>query len=119
MTDDQRLKDGENYSLVSPTDETEEALEGQMDLERAYVENAIIPEAPEKCDMCGTAFKGRKYWIDAKLKGGLMWGNMCSACFPHHGEAIGWGFGQLYARTHDDVWLMVAGFAPGGEGDDA
>ena len=40
------------------------------------------------------------------------WANMCAGCFQARGVGVVWGSGQLYERTPNGTWLMMAGFPP-------
>jgi len=100
--------------LVSPRSTSERALECYVEPGKACSKDELVMEAPCNCDLCGIPFESRNFWIDAKFKDCLLWGNMCSDCFMLRGDGISWGKGQLYARTRSGEWLMVAGFPPEG-----
>jgi len=110
----QKQKNKAEPSLASPCSRSEQALESYVDFDTACSENVKVLEAPGNCDLCNVPFEERKFWIDAKLKNRLLWGNMCSDCFLRRGEGIAWGKGQLFARMLSSEWLMVAGFTPEG-----
>lgn len=98
---------------VSPVDDAERAL-AQM-ISRAEVEQRPTDYAAgaEECDYCHRSFDRCGLFVDGKLRGDSMWANMCASCFPKHGEGIGWGRGQIFARQANGDWRLVAGFPPG------
>jgi hypothetical protein len=65
------------------------------------------PSPPEKCDLCHC--KLEDFYIDGRLDGGLMWGNLCSECFIEKGVGIGVGFGQIYGQS-EEGWSLVGGY---------
>ena len=66
-----------------------------------------------ECDKCGRSFTSETLMIDALMVPGTgTWGNVCTECATKAGAQIGWGKGQLYRKTEDDKWLLVAGFPP-------
>jgi len=67
---------------------------------------------PETCDACGCEMAQRAFFVDARLRGQIMFDSLCAECFLAKGEGIGWGQGQLYQREPDGEWLLVAGFPP-------
>lgn len=102
----------EDPSSVLPADESERRLEDEVDLPRAMSEGQHSEPPPTQCDLCGCDLTVRKFLIDGRLRGDLMWANMCSNCFFQRAEGLGWGNGQLYQRETDGRWLLVAGFQP-------
>jgi len=96
--------------LLKPIDEYEERLNQMTKVKLALTLNKKYLRKILKCDICGCNLNDRTLFIDGRLRGEIMWANMCSKCFFQRGEGIGWGDGQLYAKQPDGSWLMVAGF---------
>lgn len=69
----------------------------------------------EVCDICSATLTAQRLFVDGAIltvddvRG---WAIMCPSCFFSHGKGIRWGAGQLYERTSDEGWLLVAGFPP-------
>ena len=64
------------------------------------------------CDVCGFELTENGLYVDGRLRGEAMWVNMCASCARNHGEGIGWGSGQLYARQPNGTFRLVSGFRP-------
>jgi hypothetical protein len=95
---------------MTPVDDVEEQLAAIVDPDEVDATEPKHAYNAQKCDFCGCALERRGLFVDGRLRGDLMWGNMCAACFGSRGEGIGWGNGQLYARQPDGKWRMVAGW---------
>jgi hypothetical protein len=67
---------------------------------------------PQRCDLCGTELFNELFYVDGSVSGTGGWANMCPVCYARSGQGIGWGVGQLFVRTPDGRWLLVAGFRP-------
>ena len=100
--------------VAKAVEETKSNFDSLIDRERAEKEQEFCREEVKQCDQCGNSLLKQKYLIDGAIKpGGLSpWSYMCETCFPFKGAGIGWGIGQLYEKTNDGQWLLVAGFAP-------
>lgn len=96
--------------LVSPVDASDEQLAATVDAAEVEANEPGYAYGVENCGSCGCALNQRGVFVDGRLRGDLMWGNMCAPCFAKQGEGIGWGKGQLYARQPDGRWRMVAGW---------
>lgn len=64
----------------------------------------------DECGICGSDLSMHGLHVDGRLRGDLMWSNMCVDCFKRVGEGIGSGKGQLYARQPNGDWRLVAGW---------
>jgi hypothetical protein len=90
----------------------EQAVAATSNPDEALERREYHPDPPEECDFCGCKLEGRSYFVDGRLRGSLQWANMCAECFGRHGEDIGWGKGQLYAKQPNGTWLLTGGFPP-------
>ena len=66
----------------------------------------------DACDFCGCNLQERAFFVDGRLPGQITFASMCAECFLENGEGVGWGKGQIYKKTPEGGWLMVAGFPP-------
>ena len=96
--------------LVAPVDAEENRLAAKIDPSEVDVRAAQYAYNVRDCDFCGCPLALRGLFVDGRLRGEIMWGNMCAACFARRGEGIGCGNGQIYARQPDGQWLLVAGW---------
>jgi hypothetical protein len=107
---------------VAPIDASEERLVFNVDPTEVDTNEPGHAYGVQNCGSCGCALNERGLFVDGRLRGDLMRGNMCAPCFTKLGEGIGWGKGQLYARQSDGSWRMVAGWRspdePGDGGDE-
>jgi hypothetical protein len=71
------------------------------------------------CDMCHRKLDDFPYMVDARLRAAHMFGYLCPGCFFIDGTGLGMGFGQLYEREGEGLWLMVGGFPDWERRDDA
>jgi hypothetical protein len=99
---------------ITPLGPAEERLAALVDPGQVDANEPSYAYDANNCDHCGCALDQRGLHIDGRLRGDLMWSNMCVECFGKLGEGIGWGNGQLYARQPDGDWRLVAGFQPAG-----
>ena len=97
---------------IQPCDESERMLTTEADEVKGLREGTFSGSSPQACDLCGRDLTVRKYYLNARHRGKLLWSNMCSQCFLGVGEGIGWGKGQLFSRQPDGKWLQVGGFRP-------
>lgn len=95
---------------VMPIDDAEKRLAAKIDPSLVDANEAQHAYNVKDCDFCGCPLSLRGLFVDGRLRGDLMWGNMCAACFTSRGEGVGWGNGQLYARQPDGRWRLVAGW---------
>ena len=86
---------------MTPGDALEKMLAATVDASEVDGSEPQAADDIEKCDFCGCTLSARGLFVDGRLGGQLMWGNMCAQCFVENGEGIGWGKGQLYARQPD------------------
>ncbi|MFK3665833.1 endonuclease NucS domain-containing protein [Ochrobactrum teleogrylli] len=92
-------------------------LEDLVD-ENCVAKGKYYVDGPDHCDLCLIPLQNEEYISDGRVDGHAAWANMCADCTVHHGAGIAWGTGQLYRRTPDNRWLMVAGGAPDEEEDE-
>ena len=97
-----------NWSLT-PVDAAEEQLANLVDWDQIDAREHVYADGAMNCDRCACDLNLRGLYVDGRLRGDLMWSNMCVNCFGDVGEGIGWGNGQLYARQPEGQWLLVAG----------
>ena len=95
---------------VFSCDLAEEQLARQIKPEIVNQQAAITTLDPGKCDFCKCLFSERGLYVDGRVRGGIMWANMCAHCFQENGVGIAWGTGQLYAKQPNGQWRCVAGF---------
>jgi hypothetical protein len=95
---------------ITPIDTVEERLASTVDPDPVDANEPQHAYSVKNCDFCGCDLGRRGLFVDARLRGDLMWGNICAACFGSGGEGVGWGNGQLYAQQPDGKWRMVAGW---------
>ncbi|MCX5812542.1 MAG: hypothetical protein NT178_08360 [Proteobacteria bacterium] len=100
-------------NAAEPFSAAEQALAALSDMKQAKMHGEHHPDPPESCDECGCQLDENHFFVDGRLRGELMWANMCPECFAEKGEGIGWGKGQLYMKQTNGDWLMTGGFAPG------
>ncbi|AXT70282.1 hypothetical protein ACEV8X_03295 [Vibrio parahaemolyticus] len=88
-------------------------LEALIDRGRAQKEQEFCCDEVTECDLCGCDLQTQRFLIDGSMKpsGFSPWAYMCESCFETEGAGIGWGIGQLYEKTSDKRWLLVAGFS--------
>jgi hypothetical protein len=103
---------------VAPIDASEEQLASTVDPAEVDANEPRYAYGVQNCGSCGCTLNKRGLFVDGRLRGDLMWGNMCGPCFDGQGEGIGWGKGQLYACQPDGSWRMVAGWKSPDEPDD-
>lgn len=103
-----------NWS-IRPVDAADEQLAALVDAERIDATEPVYANGATNCDRCRCPLNSRGLYVDGRLRGDLIWSNMCARCFADVGEGIGWGSGQLYARQPDRRWRLVAGGQPPGE----
>jgi hypothetical protein len=105
------------------TSRAEARLEQLIDRVRAAKLAQICLDAPDHCSICHAEFTGHRFMVDGEIRGtpqvtlpggetAGQWGYMCAQCFYRHGYRVIWGRGQLYERTAEGDWLLVAGFPP-------
>ena len=98
-------------------------LEALINRARAEREQEYCFDELDICNLCAKPLAAETFVIDGEVKGTPQltipggatvgeWAYMCAACFSNHGVGVAWGRGQLYERSPDGKWLMVAGFAP-------
>lgn len=95
-----------------PVDEEEQELVKFINLQQVEAHEPDFAHGAETCDQCSCDLNQRGFYVDGRLRGDLMWANLCIPCFKRCGEGVGWGKGQLYARQSNGDWRLVAGFAP-------
>lgn len=95
---------------VTPLDAAEKRLAAMIDPAEVDANEAQHAYNAENCGSCGCLLSDRGLFVDGRLRGQPMWGNMCANCFESKGDGIGWGRGQLYARQSSGSWRFVAGF---------
>lgn len=61
----------------------------------------------ENCDYCQRPIGNMM--VDGRIKGRSAWGLLDLRCHREHGEGVGVGKGQVYARQPDGRWLKVEG----------
>lgn len=68
----------------------------------------------ENCDVCSRPMQDEIYMIDgpATFSSNAPWGNLCITCALKYSPQIGWGKAQLYQKTTDEKWLLIAGGPP-------
>lgn len=93
----------------------EAALAGHIDYDAVDAHEPDYSNAGGNCDSCQKALESLGLFVDGKIRGDIMWANLCARCFSARGEGIGWGRGQLYARQPSGGWRLVAGFQPAEE----
>lgn len=88
-------------------------FEALIDRGRAKKEQEFCCDEVTECDLCGCDLQTQRFLIDGSINHGgySPWAYMCESCFETEGTGIGWGSGQLYEKTADKRWLLVAGFA--------
>ena len=96
--------------FVEPADEADTRLQDKANEEKGKALSIFYCNPPDECDVCHANLCERKFFVDGKKRNGIEWACMCAACFPRVGDGIGWGQGQLYARTTGGKWLLVGGF---------
>ena len=109
---DQEKQSGEVESPEVKYTEAEQQLVKLADLAEGRRRGDYYSNPPERCDACGCEIAQRAFFVDARLRGQIMFASLCAECFLAKGEGIGWGQGQLYQREPDCQWLLVAGFPP-------
>jgi hypothetical protein len=97
------------WSIV-PIDAVEVQLASIVDPNEVDANEPAHAYNVQNCGVCDCVLNLRGLFVDGRLRGDLMWSNMCAACFASKGEGLGWGNGQLYARQPDGKWRMVAGW---------
>ncbi len=98
---------------ITPADAFETWIASQVDPLQVDAREPAYTFDVEECGICGCDINKRGLHVDGRLRGDLMWSNMCAECLKTAGEGIGWGKGQLYARQ--GAWRLVAGFQPEGK----
>jgi len=102
----------EDFPMIEPCDDSERTLSKKADEATGRRLGEICLDSLSACDLCERSLADRKYVVNGRLRGDLMWAYMCSQCFLRRGEGLGWGNGQLYSRQPNGDWLLVAGFPP-------
>ena len=97
---------------VIPLDAAERRLAASIDPAEVDGNGPQYAYDVDTCDFCRCSLTIRGLFVDGRLRGEAIWGNMCAKCFDSKGAGIGWGSGQLYARQRNGDWRMVAGFPP-------
>jgi len=95
---------------VVAVDAADERVAALIDPLQVETHEPLYAHGVQRCDFCRCGLSQRGLFVDGRLRGQLMSGNMCAKCFNAKGEGIGWGSGQLYARQPDGRWRMVAGW---------
>lgn len=95
---------------VSPQDEVEQALAATVDPAKVDARRPQFAYGVDQCGLCDVELDRCGFMVDGRLKGSLMWSNLCARCFAVYGEGLGDGAGQLYAKQRDGRWRLVAGF---------
>jgi hypothetical protein len=95
---------------MDPVDELEQRAAFIVDVNEVNSRDAEFAHGIDQCGSCRCELSQRGFAVDARMKGQLLWGNFCIACFLRDCEGIGWGKGQLYAKQPDGEWRLVAGF---------
>ncbi len=75
----------------------------------------IYMDGADRCHVCGRDMAAEQLLVDGAVHTTdeeSAWAILCANCFMAHGIGIRWGAGQLYQRTADSRWLLVAGFPP-------
>jgi hypothetical protein len=98
---------------VTSVDAAEKWLESYIDPELVASREPAYHHDVEECGICGCDLNRRGLHVDGRLRGDLMWSNMCVNCFKRVGAGIGCGNGQIYARQPNGDWRLVAGWRPG------
>ena len=96
--------------VISPQDAVEQVLARQVKPAEVDAREPQFAYGVDECGLCGSELSKSGLMVDGRLKGSLMWGNLCAHCFAAQGEGLGNGVGQLYARQPDGQWRLVAGF---------
>jgi len=97
---------------ITPVDAFEKWIASQVNPQEVNAREPIYKYGVETCDICSCDLNRRGFFVDGRLRGDLMWSNMCTECLKSAGEGIGCGKGQLYARQINSVWRLVAGWCP-------
>jgi hypothetical protein len=97
---------------ITPVDAFETWIATQVDPQQIDAREAAYSYGVEECGLCGCDLNNRGLHVDGRIRGNVMWSNMCAECFKNSGEGIGWGKGQLYARQPNGDWRLIAGFRP-------
>lgn len=95
---------------ISPVDVVEATLAECIDVDEVHAHEADYAAVDGNCDFCQAPLDSLGLYVDGKLRGDMLWANMCARCFHARGEGIGWGKGQLFARQANGDWRLVAGF---------
>ncbi|WP_147335702.1 hypothetical protein [Pseudotabrizicola alkalilacus] len=84
----------------------------------AKVETSTWPDEQwhgdiENCDICSRPMADETFMVDGPAsKGGFEWGNLCVVCAYKSSPSVGWGKAQLYRRSEEGIWKLVAGGPP-------
>lgn len=97
--------------IVIPCDEADRRLAARIDDSEVNGREADFAMGAETCDFCGCKLIERGLYVDGRVRGDILWANMCAPCFEQNGEGIAWGKGQLFALQSDGTWRLVAGFS--------
>jgi hypothetical protein len=65
-------------------------------------------DPPSSCQLCSTSLTKYAFFVDGRTNTGE-WAIICPLCYERVGTGIGFGVGQLYHRTADDEWCLIAG----------
>ncbi len=99
---------------INPVDAVEAVMARQINQDEVQAHEPTHAHGADQCDSCACSLSLRGLFVDGKTRGDFSWANMCIPCFNQHGEGIGWGQGQLYAKQSDGSWRLAAGFDPNG-----
>ena len=68
----------------------------------------------ENCDVCSRPMEGELYMIDgpASFQSNPRWGNLCVVCAFKYAPIIAYGKAQLYRKSAEGSWKLIAGGSP-------
>jgi hypothetical protein len=97
---------------IKPEDAFEKWIASQVSPQEVNAREPAYSDGVEECGICGCNLNYRGLYVNGRLRGDLMWSNMCTECLKGAGEGIGCDKGQLYARQPNGDWRLVAGWCP-------
>ena len=66
---------------MTPIDAVEKRLASTIDSAQVDSKEPAHAYGVQNCDFCKYVLKERGLFVDGRLRGDLMWGNMCAKCF--------------------------------------